>query len=221
MIRKLMIVPWFGPLPDWYDEWKQNVASLQDQGYDFLVPMDFAAFQQRVKETLGVELPEVFEDRRKPCDFRPAFGVIFEKELRGYEFWGHTDMDVVYGRLNHFITDKLLNECDIFSNDAPTKTICGPFSLFRNTPKVNELFKRTDWEKILIHEELCAFDERLMSYLVATSDLRVEYRFWQQRENGDITQVHFEQGRLMDGDQEIMMCHFRHQKEWPAGAFEC
>src|SRR4051812_20515840 len=41
----------------------------------------------------------------KLCDFKPAYGFIFNDLLKDYDFWGHGDIDVIFGNIRSFITD--------------------------------------------------------------------------------------------------------------------
>src|SRR4030042_6359419 len=33
----------------------------------------------------------------KLCDFKPAYGLIFEDFLKGHEYWGYCDIDMIFG----------------------------------------------------------------------------------------------------------------------------
>ena len=44
----------------------------------------------------------------KLCDFRPAYGYIFEEYLKGYKYWGYCDVDLIWGNIKHFINATLL-----------------------------------------------------------------------------------------------------------------
>ena len=33
----------------------------------------------------------------KLCDFKPTYGILFSELLQGYDFWGHGDIDMVFG----------------------------------------------------------------------------------------------------------------------------
>src|ERR1700755_1065070 len=44
----------------------------------------------------------------KLCDFKPAYGIIFSDLLKGYDFWGHCDIDIIFGSIREFLTDELL-----------------------------------------------------------------------------------------------------------------
>ena len=48
----------------------------------------------------------------KLCDFKPAYGFLFEEYLQGYQFWGHCDIDTIMGNLSKLLTDELLNQYD-------------------------------------------------------------------------------------------------------------
>lgn len=75
----------------------------------------------------------------KYCDIRPAFGHVFKTYLKKYDFWGHTDLDVLFGDIRSFMTDNLLKNHDVISSDK--RKVCGPFTIFRNVKRINELYK--------------------------------------------------------------------------------
>lgn len=68
------------------------------------------------------------------CSLRPAFGLCFEEDLRGYDYWGHVDMDVIYGDILRFLPDTVLETHD--------RILCrGHLSIYRNNDAVNHAFK--------------------------------------------------------------------------------
>lgn len=223
MIKKLFIRVWIGPLPSWIDQWRANVKTLEQYGFDFLIITDAELVHRRMKEKLGIDLL-IKPGSKKSGDIDPCYGIIFEEEIRGYDFWGHTNLDVVLGRLDRFVSDEFLSDCDIFGNDP--NAICGPFSLYRNTPKVNNLFKEVvDWQRLLAHPEAVAFDELAFSNKVVASALAGEIRFksefWQSHDHmlhqipPSVTLL--KDGTLMDvpKNEEIMMYHFNQTRQWP------
>jgi len=74
----------------------------------------------------------------KICDFKPAFGLIYEDYLRSYDFWGHCDLDIIWGRIRYYITDELLKRYDIITSRK--NRISGHFCLYRNTQNVKAIF---------------------------------------------------------------------------------
>ena len=94
----------------------------------------------------------------KLCDFKPAYGLIFEDILSDFEFWGHGDIDLVFGHIKSFITPEILLNYDTISvrHDYPS----GFFMLYRNIPEVNKLFMRSaDYKKIFTSDGHYCFDE--------------------------------------------------------------
>ena len=44
------------------------------------------------------------------CDFKVAYGEIFQEYLEPYDFWGFCDCDLIYGDIRHFLTEELLEK---------------------------------------------------------------------------------------------------------------
>lgn len=145
MVKKLFICPYFGKYPDWMDQWVANMEMLKPLGYDYLIVSNLELFEQRVRDKLGIE-PNITRGEGKVWDYRPMLGVLFEEEIKGYDFWGHTDFDVVYGDISKWEPD--FNKVDIWSNHVDY--ICGFWTLYRNNEKINNLFRRApEWKDIL------------------------------------------------------------------------
>lgn len=209
------------------DEYRRNCEALRPYGFEWLIVNDYDFFKERCRETLGVDIApyEKIAGTRKAGDFDPAYGVIFEKELKGYDFWGHTGLDVAYGRLDRFVSDEYLSDCDIFGNDPGA--ICGPFSLYRNTLKINRLFRQyPNWQALLESEQMHGFDEIEFNGVVQRAsdagEIRFKSAFWQSH---DVQPGHnptpqmslLPDGALFDRvtQQETMMFHFHRYRQWP------
>jgi hypothetical protein len=217
VIRKLLICPYFGELPPWFDRWAENVRLLKQYGYDIRLDTREDWFAERVELALGITYPR--GDGYKVCDYRCAFGVLYERELKGYDYWGHTDLDCVYGRVGYFLPDDVLGPVDIFSNHATY--VSGPWSLYRNSELVNSLFRRQeDWRGYLENPSTTGWVETAYSRLVdqahEAGELKRKYVSWQTRDLNDFSTVHFDKdGRLLEGRGEIMVAHFRRTKVYP------
>ena len=94
----------------------------------------------------------------KLCDFKPAYGLIFEDILKGYDFWGHCDIDIIFGDIREFINDKLLENNDLIS--VRHDWLSGCFLLYKNTDKLNRLFLHSkDYKKVFTDNKHYCFDE--------------------------------------------------------------
>lgn len=69
----------------------------------------------------------------KCCDFKPVYGILFEDYIQKYDFWGHCDLDVIFGDLRKFFTDSIL---ETYDKILPL----GHLSLYRNTKEVNDRY---------------------------------------------------------------------------------
>lgn len=230
MLRKLFIRTWFGPLPPWVDQWRENTKALGKYGFDFLLVNDHVDFAARCQRKLRIDIAplEAIAGTRKAGDFDPAYGELFADELEGYDFWGHCALDMVFGRLDRFVPDSLLTECDIFANDPGA--ICGPFTLYRNCWWVNGLFRRVEnWQNLLSDATMCGFDEIQFNAAVQRAaragEIRFETAFYQAHDcqEGHIPTPNVRllaDGTLMDNvtGKEAMMFHFHRHRKWPINA---
>ncbi|MEI9919271.1 MAG: DUF6625 family protein [Bacteroidota bacterium] len=115
-----------------------------------------AEINELATQKLGFEVS--IKSGYKLCDFKPAYGLLFSDLLKDYDFWGHGDIDVVFGNIRSFISDEILHNNDlvVVRHDYLT----GYFQLFRNNEKMNTLFmKSKDFKRVLQEEKHFCFDE--------------------------------------------------------------
>ncbi|MBF4472439.1 DUF6625 family protein [Flavobacterium sp. HJJ] len=121
-----------------------------------LIPFTLADFNILASKKLGFNVN--IENPYKLCDFKPAYGELFSEYLDGYDFWGITDIDVVYGRIREFMTDELLDNNEIICIRHDFITAC--CMLFKNNTKINLLFKKSaDYKMIFTSKKNYCFDE--------------------------------------------------------------
>lgn len=220
MKKALLICPYFGDVPSWYTTYTANVRrNLVRRGFDMLVAYDEEEFRERVQWTLGITPPPMW-GTGKIWDYRPALGLLYQDVLSDYEFWGHTDFDCVYGRVDKWMTREFLDSVDIFSNCLPYMNGC--WSLYRNEPSVNTLFQKwQDWRERMTDPTPNGWAEAEFSDLVRASgqqgDLRVIFAQWQVFSERDLEALSWQDDRLMRGRHEVMMAHFRRTKVYPPG----
>lgn len=212
MLRKLLICPWFGDLPPWWGQYDPQIATLSEFGYRIWMPdLDTPAFADRVKYVFGLDCP-IYPGGDKIHDYRAAFGVLFADKLRGYDYWGHTDFDCVYGRVERFMPDERMAELDVYS-DHPSY-LCGPWTLYRNTPALNEAFMDVDgWKETLEDPVTSGWVETSFTEHVNSLGLRTLYEL-----NHGYLSPHLlsREGRVLrEGAKEISFFHFRRSKVWP------
>lgn len=219
-LKKIFITPYFGDFPPWMDLYTKHFEEvLRPQGYDWLLDTDLEGFKKRVKEKLGIDYPGL-PGTGKVWDYRGSLGLLYAEEIKGYDFWGHTDFDCVYGDVSKWVTDEFLTALDVHSNHGTYVNGC--WSLYRNVDRVNELFMQAEnWWQYLKFKIPNGWIEGEFSRTLERSGLKYEYTFWQGNPYDSEPILKFENGKLyQDIDRngqwtEIMMFHFRRSKRWP------
>jgi len=216
MLKKLFIRPYFGVLPEWMEQYNKNIIGLKPDGFDWWIITDKEFYSDLIQKKLGIK-PNFDYDACKSSEFGPAFGIIFEDYLKGYDFWGYTNLDVVYGNLKKFIPDTFLTCTDVFSDDP--RDMCGPFSLCRNNKLVNNLFKEhPNWKQIFEDKKHNAFDEKGFTDIVrkASQDgkIRLNFARWHGEDTNNKIVCQKNLSVFADG-KEVMFYHFKEKKIWP------
>ena len=215
-LKKILLAPYFGDLPEWMDKYEPP------KGYHMILDRDLDKFKQRVGDRLGIVYPgEVGSG--KPWDYRACLGVLYEEEIKGFDFYGHTDLDCVYGDVNKWLTDDVLNKLDVHSNH--NTYVMGAWALYRNIPEVIHLFQSVpNWPEFLDKPEPNGWVEEEFSRALEKSGLRYAYTFWQGNPYTTEPKLLKKDGALYQLDKvsghefeyvEIMMYHFRRSKKWP------
>jgi uncharacterized protein DUF6625 len=133
-----LVVPYFGQRPAYFPLVVRSMAANPDVSWLLLtdqpvpdapgnVAVQLCAFDdlaERIRRFFT--FPISLERPYKICDFRPAFGEIFADELAGYDFWGHSDLDVIFGRIRDHLPASAFQADKVLFN--------GNFSLYRNDP---------------------------------------------------------------------------------------
>jgi hypothetical protein len=139
---------------------------------------DFVDLVARIQSHFSFEVS--LERPYKLCDFRPAFGEIFRDELAGYDFWGHSDLDVVFGRIREHLPAAAF--------DADKILIQGNFALYRNTDEAAHWFRHEidniSYRQAMTNPAAMHFDEGAGIYWILR-DLGVSC--WQENRIFDLS----------------------------------
>lgn len=165
-----LIIPYFGKFPtffnlfletckvnssvDWYIFTDSQYADCYPKNVHFVFKTfeDIRKlFQSRFDFEISLEKPY------KLCDYKPAYGYIFHEYVKDYDFWGYCDMDVLFGNLRKFLTEKVLESYDKIGH-------LGHFTIYKNTHNVNNTFMcmidgRERYKEVFKTNRICVFDE--------------------------------------------------------------
>lgn len=183
-----LVLVWIGILPESFPLFLRSAQ--QNPTIDFYLVTDQECLWDipnvhYVKMTLA-EIREFFEAELqmkiklkysyKLCDYKVLWRLLVPDAMAQYDFWGHYDCDTVLGDVREFLTEELLSNHDkIFD--------MGSFTLYRNNPKMNDLYKRSieknnaayPYKLAFRTNYACYFDEYMGMNLLAWQydDIRV------------------------------------------------
>lgn len=173
----VLLMPYFGKWPAWFEYFllscKYN-PEIQWVFYtDCPVPenrpdnvrfkeIEFSTYKQLISQRLGINFDP--DSPYKICDIRPALGFVHSEDIKGFDFWGVGDIDLVYGNLRNYFTEQRLSTKDFYSTHS--RRVSGHLFLVRNTPLMLEAFRNIkNWEERFSSTEHYALDEGAFSKL--------------------------------------------------------
>lgn len=147
-MKILLIIPYLGTLPQYFPAFLHSCNMLR--GVNILLLTDDSAidrmaiplcmkvvkttFQEIAGRVASISPKARLYSGYKLCDFRPMYGLIFEPECKGYDYWGYCDADTLIGDIPGW-----LEKVDYQNYDRIGRA--GHFTIYRNTPEVNNLWR--------------------------------------------------------------------------------
>jgi hypothetical protein len=171
MNKTALIMPYFCKFPEWIDLYFYSCEQNRNIDFYFFTDCEipennavnlifkqisFADYCKMVSEKLNIDFCP--KSAYKLCDLKVFYGYLHSDILEGYDFWGFGDVDVVWGEIAKFYTEKMTAKYDVFSTHADR--LSGHLAIIRNTQKYRELcFKIKNWKEKLSDEKNYALDE--------------------------------------------------------------
>lgn len=185
MKKGVFIVPYFGKFNNYFQLFLNSCKF--NKNYDWLFFTDDKTVYDypdnvTVKYTSFEEIRSFIQSKfdfkislnypYKFCDLKPMYGYIFSEYIKEYDFWGHCDIDLIFGNIDEFITEDVLKKYDRIG-------CLGHFTLYKNNNKVNKAFMlklngRERYKEVLTQNSNCSFDEE---YNQSINNILVKYNF--------------------------------------------
>lgn len=159
--------PHFGKLPKYFKLWVHSCS--YNKNFLFIVFTDchvdgalpdnvlvynikFEEMKKKIQQKLDFKIS--LDNPYKLCDYKPLFGYLFDEFLNQAKYWGHCDMDLIFGDIEKFLP----------SLDFDKISHLGHLSLYRNTPQIRAAFSLSSphavtFKDILASHVNFAFDE--------------------------------------------------------------
>ena len=168
MNKIVLILPYFGHLPNVFDFFLQSCKNnptidwliltdcdIEQNNNIKVIKQSWKDFQEFIQTKF--DFPIALNSPYKLCDFRPAYGYIFQEYITKYDYWGHCDCDLIWGDLS------VLNQ--IIEQDYERIGEYGHLILYKNQPDINFWFRDLtsenvpNFKTIYTNERNYSFDE--------------------------------------------------------------
>lgn len=145
MKKTALISAYFGKYPNYFNLWLKSAE--KNENIDFFLYGDcdvkkyeplpknvkavyctFGELKERIQSLVDFEI--VLDAPYKLCDYRPIYGLVFQDDIKGYDYWGHFDLDTILGDVEKFLPDKDFEKIYTF----------GHLTLYKNTSENNVRF---------------------------------------------------------------------------------
>ncbi len=184
------IIPYFGKWPIWFPAFLKSCESNPTIHWIFFtdceIPLNYPSnvkifavkmedmailFNRKIGVNVAIQHPVKF------CDLKPTYGHVFEEYLKGYDFWGFCDIDIIWGDIRKFITEEMLQQYDLVSSRI--STVSGHFTILRNN-LYNRLLYKTDgiYKELFKESKYLWFDENTFATIVAEKKQKGELKVW-------------------------------------------
>lgn len=170
MKKACFVIPYFGKFNNYFDLFLLSCGAnpdfnwliFTDDHYPYLYPnnvkviyMTFEEMQNYIIRYFDFEVS--ISKPYKLCDYRVAYGYLFEEYLTGFSMWGYCDTDLIWGDISKFITDEMISTYDKIG-------VLGHCTLFKNTKVINRMFMQELngeilYQSVLSNPQNCSFDE--------------------------------------------------------------
>lgn len=165
-----IVIPYYGKFPNYFELFLKSCE--KNPTIDWLIFTDIAEEYSypnnvhRVQMTFE-KLRKLFQSKfdfeialdtpYKLCDYKVMTGYLFSDYLIGYDYWGYSDIDMLFGDIRKFLPDEIITQYDKVGH-------LGHLTLYRNTKEINTLFMkiiygRERYKEVLSSKDCFSFDE--------------------------------------------------------------
>lgn len=184
MTSVIYIVLYFGKMREDFPLWLKtcsynptiNWLIITDDKTDYCYPKNVNVLYQSFEETKNkfskhIDFPIVLDTPYKLCDYKPLYGEVYAEYIGEYDFWGHCDLDILWGDIRKFLTEDIFQRYDKIG-------FLGHSTLYRNSSEVNMRWRCLNGGGITYREafqssENMFFDERAMNEIYEANGWKI------------------------------------------------
>jgi hypothetical protein len=161
MKKIITFIPYFGRWPEWFPlylescRWNSTVDWLFFT--DCPIPEDappnvqfihisYPDYRELISQRLNISFTVEFP--YKLCDIKPAYGLLHQEHLAGYDYFGFSDIDIIYGLLQYNTLSTIADR------------VSGHFFLMKNEERWIKAFQKIpNWQQLMTERWIHGVDE--------------------------------------------------------------
>ena len=145
-VKKIVLINcYFGTLPSYFnlflDSCRKNPSinflfftdcTVKDAPSNFkVIKISFETLKKYIQKKFDFKIKLNFP--YKLCDYKPAYGYIFDEYIRNFDYWGYCDIDLIFGDLRKFLTEEKLQSYEKIYQ-------LGHLTVYKNSTENNKRF---------------------------------------------------------------------------------
>lgn len=185
-MKLVLILPYFGKFKSYFQlflnsckcnhniDWiilTDNNLRVEDSTNIKVINITFEELVNRFQKKIPFEIK--VSSPYKLCDYKPAYGFLFEEYINNYDYWGYCDCDMIFGHLMKYLYLPMNKGYDkIF--------VAGHLTIYKNNTVNNRRFLGNEQENLAVFNQTktLGFDEpffnrRNIHSIFLDSDARV------------------------------------------------
>lgn len=144
MYKQIVFCPYFGKLPNNFDLWSNScsfnkntkfvIFTNDNRNFDLpnnveIIRMSFEELKNKIQKKFNFKIS--LNNPYKLCDYKPAYGYIFDEYIDNELYWGHCDLDMIFGDIEKFFPT---------NDDYDKISYLGHLCFYKNNEKVKKAF---------------------------------------------------------------------------------
>ena len=171
----IIIISYFGIWPEWINLFMESCRL--NPTIDWIIYSDcgacentpanvqiravtYADYCARIAHALKIDFRP--EQTYKLCETKIMTGMTHAQDIKGYDFFGYGDIDLVYGNIRDILKTSLSSDCNLISTHS--FLVSGHFALMRNSFRMRNAFRMIpSWRTHVLAKDYVSVDEHRFS----------------------------------------------------------
>jgi len=189
-----------------------NVYKYQIPNNLKIIFINISCFNKLVFETMNLSYDFNIKTY-KLCDFKPWYGIILNEHTSKYDYWGHCDLDIIFGNID-LIYDDIFNY-DVYTFDDGYGRLYGPLTIYKNSTNINKLLidKKSEIKDLLEHSNIYIIDEIMIFEDLSNNNLKIfKNKKHLTSKNVKNNIIKFENNKIYMNNYEYYILHYSKYK---------